>query len=147
MRGVDVNRAALWVASVMVVLTASPSFAVVTELVPWSLDTGGLGGGGLTATATLSMERVQVSGTRVSPTAWGLGSVNYVAGATVYVYGNSPGTLDVDLIATGPAGAYGSGSGTSRSCSFGTTRPTTSPSASSTIRRPPRSARLAAESR
>jgi hypothetical protein len=52
-----------------------------------------------------------VSGTRRSPIPWGQGPVNYVAGATVYAYAPSPGTLDVDLLANGPGGTYGSGTG------------------------------------
>ncbi|PYR51668.1 MAG: hypothetical protein DMF89_05180 [Acidobacteria bacterium] len=98
-------------AMTVVLLTADATWAAVSELVPWSLDAGGLSGGGLTASVTLSEERVQLSGTRRSITPWGFGGVDYVAGATVYTYSRSPGTLDVDLIATGPNGTYGSGSG------------------------------------
>src|SRR4029453_6070758 len=81
--------------------------AAVTELVPWTLDSPG----GLSANVPFSMEWVQVSGTRRSPIPWGQGPVNYVAGATVYAYAPSPGTLDVDLLANGPGGTYGSGTG------------------------------------
>ncbi|MQA30639.1 MAG: hypothetical protein GEU82_12520 [Luteitalea sp.] len=111
MRGLRVKWLVVFAVVATASLTATPSLAVVTELVPWSLDSGGLSGGGLTATATLSMERVRISGRRRSQTPWGLGAVNYVAGATVYAYGRSPGTLDVDLIPAGPNNTYGSGSG------------------------------------
>ncbi|PYR29720.1 MAG: hypothetical protein DMF90_29210, partial [Acidobacteria bacterium] len=83
-------------AMTVVLLTADATWAAVSELVPWSLDAGGLSGGGLTASVTLSEERVQLSGTRRSITPWGFGGVDYVSGATVYTYSRSPGTLDVD---------------------------------------------------
>jgi hypothetical protein len=98
-------------ALVGVLLAPATSRANVTELVPWSNDDGGLGGGGLTASVPFSMSWTRVSGVRRSGIPWGMGPVNYVAGSTVYTWGRSPGTLDVDLVALGAGGTYGSGTG------------------------------------
>lgn len=93
------------------VVSSGASVASVTELVPWSNDSGGLSGGGLTATAPFSMEWARVSGIRRSSIPWGQGPVNYVAGVTAYDWMKSPGTLDVDLIAMAAGGHFGGGSG------------------------------------
>ncbi|MBY6266412.1 hypothetical protein EI613_31610 (plasmid) [Azospirillum sp. 412522] len=66
--------------------------------------------GGLSAAVGFGFDDVSVSGVRSSSGAWGLGPVNYQAGATTDRLMPSSGTLDFDLIATG-SGAYGSGSG------------------------------------
>ena len=105
-----------WIRSIVFVVCAvvaseARGFAAVTELVPWSLDNGGLAAGGLTATVPFSMEWAHVYGIRQSGIPWGQGPVNYASGATVYDWGRSPGSLDVDLIANASGGVYGTGSG------------------------------------
>jgi hypothetical protein len=102
----NVKRFALIAVGVLVLW---PAFvrAAVTELVPWTYDSPG----GLTVSTPFSMESVVMTGTRQSPIPWGQGPVNYAAGATVYTWAPSQGTLDVDLIAGGPGGAYGAGTG------------------------------------
>src|SRR5262249_54401347 len=103
-------RTSLLVGLCAIVCTPT-TYAAVTELVPWSYDNGGLGGGGLTATAPFSMEWARVSGVRRSAYFWGQGPVNYAAGVTAYTWMKSPGTLDVDLVAMAPGGKYGAGTG------------------------------------
>src|SRR5262249_1019418 len=103
-------RTSLLVGLCAIVCTPT-TYAAVTELVPWSYDNGGLGGGGLTATAPFSVEWARVSGGRQRTYFWGQGPVNYAAGVTAYTWMKSPGTLDVDLVAMAPGGKYGAGTG------------------------------------
>ena len=67
--------------------------------------------GGLTASVSAAHDNVTISGTRVSQTAWGLGPVNYMAGATSEQRLAGNGTLEIDVVGTGPGGAFGDGSG------------------------------------
>ena len=67
--------------------------------------------GGLTATVSDANDKINISGTRVSKGVWQTGSLNYQAGATTSRKLPSPGTLELDLIAAGSGGSYGSGTG------------------------------------
>ncbi|MDM8553155.1 family 16 glycosylhydrolase [Desulfococcaceae bacterium HSG7] len=93
----------------ILIILLSPAFlwAATTDYATNSWDDAG----GLTATVNNSKDTVEVSGTRVSQTAWGQGGVNYQAGATSVMRLPGNGTLDVDVLASGAGGAYGTGSG------------------------------------
>lgn len=67
--------------------------------------------GGLASSVAFGLDEVHVSGARASSGTWGLGPVNYQAGATTERLLSGSGTLAFDLLAEGSGGSYGSGSG------------------------------------
>lgn len=66
---------------------------------------------GLVARYRSSFDVVEISGTRTSSGAWGTGSVNYQAAATLERRVGDSGNLSVDLLTNNGSQEYGSGSG------------------------------------
>lgn len=59
----------------------------------------------------IGLDEIRISGTRLNPGDWGAQDVNYMAGASLARLLPSTGSLGFDLLAEGPTGSYGSGSG------------------------------------